>query len=84
LCSVWTIYRRAQPLVAEAYSIPSEPAVSCIIDAVLSNNADVVGSLEGDVGTSTVLLLAHGFPEQAARLLSTHGLCPANAIVYDE
>ena len=70
--------------MAEAYSIPSEAAVGRIIDAVLSGDADAVGSLEDDIGTSTILMLAYGFPDQAARLLSTHGLCLANEIVYDE
>ena len=70
--------------MAEAYSIPSEPAVACIIDAVLNSEADAVGSLEDDIGTSTILMLAYGFPDQAAKLLSTHGLCLANEIVYVE
>mmetsp|Transcript_31232 Transcript_31232/g.88565 ORF Transcript_31232/g.88565 Transcript_31232/m.88565 type:complete len:195 (+) Transcript_31232:104-688(+) len=73
-----------EPLLAAAYAIPSEPAVSVIVNAIASCGDVAVGNFGSDVGTASILMLVNGFPEQAARLLSFAGLVKANANVYDD
>eukprot|EP00951_Prasinocladus_malaysianus_P047696 scaffold651573_cov42-Prasinocladus_malaysianus.AAC.1 len=59
--------------------------MGAIVDSVVSCQDDRASScFMSDIGTATILMLVVGFSEQAARLLSSSGLHPANERVYVE